>query len=192
MTQRIELLVERTKTSKWELARIGDRDVLRLHIEDGTQISFLTPEERVEFETLRASGVPRLTHPGLPNCIWNASRKAYVGKTEDEVRLSIVDVGSTYESEIFDQIQAIYERICARKTTITGEAADRIYSTYIKWVEGPPLSVGELATRFKWEAISLSTTSCTLWLNDGGVFAGHKIEVFVGDDGEVKDCSLAG
>ena len=55
-----------------------------------------------------------------------------------------------------------------------------------------PSSVEALAARFSCETLVVASERACVWLHDGGVFAGHAIEVVLDAEGAVMSASLAG
>jgi len=186
------MLAEVARAATWEITRLAGRDALRVRTREGAQTSFLTPAEKDELEALLRSGPPTIVHAGLPKLIWSAARRGFVGAAEEIGELVIEEVPQRPEAAVLSGLAADFARIRARQAEIVGAAAVRLADTARRWAEGPAPTVDEIAARLRWATLILTPTGARAWLSDGGIFAGHSIEVAFDQDGAVVDAQLAG
>lgn len=191
MGERIHSLAEAARAAKWELTQIAGRDALRIRAADGSvQTSFLTAAERVEIEPLLGAGPPTLSHPGLPLCTW--TRGAFLGAAEDGTRITILDVTPVPDERALSQLSLSLARVRAILPRILQQAAEHLVPVARAWGRGPAPTADDIAKRLHLHAITLSPASTTVWLQDGGLFAGHAIEVSLDHDANVRSAALAG
>jgi hypothetical protein len=193
MSHRVGMLAEAARAATWELTRMAGRDALRIRAADGpTQISFLSLEERAELEGLLRSGPPTLAHPGLPACTWSEPRQAFVGVAEDGTELTLSDTTRSPDPALLSQLSADHARIRGRLPAILRIAATELQAVARTWNEGRALSGDEITARLRCTSVNLAPGSARVWLSDGGLFAGHAIEVFLDEEGGVKAARIAG
>lgn len=197
--RRVAKLLEKVREAeaegrRWEELELGGRRAIRVYVSEGAETVFLRPEEEAEFRRHLGAGPPSLEVEGLPVCRWDARQSAFVGQGEGHRLVVDVPLDPAFrDPQALASAAEVYALVLARLDRIRSEVAARLQRTAREW--GTMISSEALAARLTVDTVSLHAHregSAHLWLDDGEVFAGHAIEVWLSPTGEVRDAQLAG
>lgn len=199
MDNRIAHLVAQAReATSWELTKVGDRDAIRIVHADGSRLSFLTPDEVAALRAAFDAPPDVWTIAGVPPCTWDPLRGWAEGKDEAlGITVTIRGTRNELSAMVASRLAAAYRDVITRTDVIREQVAKRVAaSANGGWRQHRPhLTIAGVAARIRLTSIHLSTDSehdPTLWFDDGDLFWGHSIEVFLGPDGNVSDAMIAG
>jgi hypothetical protein len=196
---RIARLVELARASRsFERTTVDGRDALSIVGDDGRQISFLRADEVIAFRAALVAPPEVWTIEGLPACQWDARRGEATGRDDGaRIELTIVGTRDQLTPAVASQLTAAYADIVRRRDQLASDISTRLVSLYNDtWRDGPVLAVAAIAKRLRLTDVDFSIEDGppdpTLWFDDGGLFAGHLIEVRLDATGAIASCSVVG
>jgi hypothetical protein len=177
----------------WSVGQVAGRCALLIAREDGRDIRFLSPAEEAALRAALEEGPRTLALEGLPICEWFPRRHCFIGR-QGTIEV-VVETPVTTAPDSLAALPAVARQVFDRMPAILTEVAERLLSTSVGW-DGPD-SADALAARLAPTTVVLSGDGryqrrAHLWLDDGGVFGGHAIEVWLDERAGVADASLAG
>lgn len=195
---RIAHLVKKAQAARsFDLTRIGDRDAIKIVTADGSQVSFLSAKEVDAFLAAIAAEPEVWSIEGLPACTWDAISGSATGCDRvSELTVTIVGTHEQLTAAASSHLAAAYRSIVQRRDELVADIGARMAPLYNKtWRDGLRLGVAEITKRLRITAVHFSIEEAaapTLWLDDGGLFGGHSIEVMLDNAGAIASCELAG
>ena len=106
-----------------------------------------------------------------------------------------IDSAGIASGEAIQKARAIYSVVAPREPEYRRAAASRLLDLYNRsWRDGEALDLDNFMRRLSVSSISIAPLElgATLYYADGGLFAGHCIEVFLDTDFSFSNVQLAG
>jgi len=139
---------------------------------------------------------PSLHDATFGELTWHDGIRGYMGEAELSPghRVSVLFMDECWTGAALERAREWFQRLPdALPELRRATAAEKLGLYNRMWRKAGPLDEEGFAQRITLKSVRFGENArTTLYFKDGGLFAGHSIEVFLDDAGRVRDAALAG